>query len=215
MNNRFNMTDDQRNNNRFDNNQRNNNRFDNNNQRNNHNQMNNNQRNKKKHFQPKHPQYNNLENDKLNTHWTIYIHNISEKDWTLDSYKKVFVIRKITDFWTFFNNFTDLQKFNFYVMRGDIKPVYEDKNNMNGYSYSYIIPGRKVEQTFIHVLVEMLCEKIVNIENFDEVCGVSLVPKSNGISIFKIWMRNKNNILKLKIDNENLINSRYQEHKLY
>ena len=170
---------------------------------------------KKKRYEPKHPQYNDFENDFLNTHWTIHIHNTSETDWTLESYKKVFVIKKITDFWTFFNNFTDFQKFNFYIMRGDIKPVYEDLNNINGYSYSYIIPGRKVNKTFIHCLVEMMSEKLVDIQHHNEVCGVSLVPKPNGISIFKVWMRNKNNVLKLKIIDDNLINGRYQDYKLY
>ena len=175
------------------------------------------QKNKKKRggYEPRHPQYNTFENDVLNTHWTIYIHNTSETDWTLESYKKVYVIKKISDFWTFFNNFDDFQKFNFYIMRGNIKPVYEDINNTNGYSYSYIIPGRKVNETFIHCLVEMMCEKLVDIQHHNEVCGVSLVPKPNGISIFKVWMKNKTNVLKLKIINENLINGRYQDHKLY
>ena len=202
-------------NNNYNNNQtEKNNRFGGNNGRRNNNYQQNNKKNKKQR-QQKHPQYNNMENDHLNTHWTIHIHNTSETDWTLESYKKVFVIRKITDFWTFFNNFTDFQKFNFYIMRGDIKPVYEDKNNTNGYSYSYIIPGRKVNQTFIHVLAEMMCEKLVDIKDYNEVCGVSLVPKPNGISIFKIWMRNKTNVKELKIKDDNLINGRYQEHKLY
>ena len=220
--NRFGNNNNQKNNyhNNRQNNNNNNYRQNNNNYRKNDNRQNNNYRknNKKskKHYQqPKHPQYNNYENDILNTHWTIHIHNISETDWTLESYKKVFVIKKITDFWTFFNNFTDFQKFNFYIMRGDIKPVYEDKNNTNGYSYSYIIPGRKVNQTFIHCLAEMLCENLVDIKNYNEVCGVSLVPKPNGISIFKVWMRNKTNVLKLKIVDDNLINGRYQDHKLY
>jgi len=183
-------------------------------QNNNYKQNNYKKKNKKAYLQ-KHPQYNHYENDFLNTEWTIHIHNTSETDWTMESYKKVYVIKKISDFWTFFNNFTDLQKFNFYVMRGDIKPTYEDKNNTNGYSYSYIIPGRKVNDTFIHCLAEMMCEKLVDIKNYNEVCGVSLVPKPNGISIFKIWMRNKTNVLKLKIVDDNLINGRYQDHRLY
>ena len=221
-NNRFGGNNGRRNNNyqqnnnngRRNNNYQQNNNNQNNNGRRNNNYQQNNKKNKKQRHQ-KHPQYNNMENDHLNTHWTIHIHNTSETDWTLESYKKVFVIRKITDFWTFFNNFTDFQKFNFYIMRGDIKPVYEDKNNTNGYSYSYIIPGRKVNQTFIHVLAEMMCEKLVDIKDYNEVCGVSLVPKPNGISIFKIWMRNKTNVKELKIKDDNLINGRYQEHKLY
>jgi hypothetical protein len=243
MNNRFNMRGNNRrnnnnrnNNNRNNNNNRRNNQYNNNqynnnnnNQYNNNQYNNNNRRHKNNYYNNSNPnhynknynnrnnkyEYNTKENDMLNTPWTIYIHNISETDWSLESYKKIFVIRKISDFWLFFNNYVDLQKFNFYVMRGNIKPIYEDKTNLNGYSYSYIIPGRKLNNTFIKVLSQMMCEKLVNIENWDEVCGVSLVPKTNGICIFKIWMKNKDNVLKLKVQDENLINGRVQDHKFY
>lgn len=182
----------------------NNNRFYANNQYNK--QYVNNQRNKQN--------INNNQNI-LNSSWKVYIHNLTEKDWTLDSYKFVFEIKSIGDFWTFFNNVKDFRKFNFYIMRGNIKPVYEDPENKNGYSYSYIIPGRKVTDTFTDILVKMVSENLLNDKNFNEVCGISLTPKLKGISILKVWLKNKNNVLKLNTYNENLMNGRFQLHKFY
>ena len=151
----------------------------------------------------------------LNSEWKIYIHNLTEKDWSLDSYKYVFTIKTIEDFWTFFNNMKDFRKFNFYIMRGDIKPVYEDEENKNGYSYSYIIPGRKVTDTFIDISAKMVTENLLDEFNFNEVCGISLTPKLKGISILKVWLKNKDNVLQINTDNENLINGRFQLHKFY
>lgn len=151
--------------------------------------------------------------DYLNSEWNLYIHNLTEKDWTLNSYKHVTRFQTIDDFWTFFNNYKNFRKFNFYMMRDNIKPVYEDRQNKNGYSYSYIIPGRKVTETFVDILVKMLSENLTDLKNTYEICGISLTPKLKGISILKIWLKNKNNVIQLKTDNENLINGRFQVHK--
>lgn len=180
--------------------------------RNNHYKNNNNQyrrknnQNRKRNYQNNNPQY-------LNTEWKLYIHNLTEKDWSLDSYKHVTTMKTIEDFWTFFNNYKDFRKFNFYFMRNNIKPVYEDPENQNGYSYSYIIPGRKVTDTFVDILVKMVTENLLDDRNAYEICGVSLTPKLKGISILKIWLKNKDNVLTLRTDNENLINGRFQLHK--
>lgn len=160
--------------------------------------------------------YNRKQNQKqyfLNNQWNLYIHNLTEKDWSLNSYKHVTTFSSIEDFWTFFNNYKDFRKFNFYVMRGNIKPVYEDPENQNGYSYSYIIPGRKVTDTFVDILVKMVSENLLDEKNTYEICGISLTPKLKGISILKVWLKNKNNVLTLNTDNENLINGRFQLHK--
>lgn len=151
----------------------------------------------------------------LNSTWKIYIHNLTETDWSLNSYKLVYEMKTIKDFWTFFNNVKDFRNFNFYIMRDNIKPIYEDPQNKNGYSYSYIIPGRKVTNTFVDVLVKMVSENLLNDYNAYEICGISLTPKLKGISILKVWLKNKNNVLKLNLRNENLINGRFQQHKFY
>jgi len=149
----------------------------------------------------------------LNSQWKLYVHNLEEKDWSLDSYKEIFTFKTIEDCWIFFNNYKNFRKFNFYIMRDNIKPVYEDPQNKNGYSYSYIIPGRKVTETFTDITVKMFSEMLL--EDSLEVCGLSLTPKQNSIGILKIWLRNKNKVYKLDTYNDNLINGRFQVHKFY
>jgi len=168
------------------------------------NNRNNNRNNNNRNYQR---QYN------LNSQWKLYVHNLEEKDWSLDSYKEIFTFKTIEDCWIFFNNYKNFRKFNFYIMRDNIKPVYEDPQNKNGYSYSYIIPGRKVTETFTDITVKMFSEMLL--EDSLEVCGLSLTPKQNSIGILKIWLRNKNKVYKLDTYNDNLINGRFQVHKFY
>ena len=89
----------------------------------------------------------------------------------------------------------------------------EDVQNQNGASYSYIVPGRNVHQTFLDVLIKIIGETLVKTENYNEVTGVSLVPK-RGSSCLKIWLRNRDNQVKLKVnDIHELKNGRFQIHK--
>lgn len=151
----------------------------------------------------------------LNTPWTIYIHENFNKDWSLDSYKQVWKIHTILDFWTFFNNFRNLGGYQFFLMRGDTKPVYEDSVNKEGGSYSYIIPGQNVFNTSMFVMMKMIGETILDeSEDFNNITGMSLVPKRT-TSILKVWIKNKNHKVELKLDNKNLKNVRYQDHKFY
>ena len=169
----------------------------------NNNNRNNNNRNNRNYQR----QYN------LNSQWKLYVHNLEEKDWSLESYKEIYTFKTIEDCWVFFNNYKNFRKFNFYIMRDNIKPVYEDPQNKNGYSYSYIIPGRKVTETFTDITVKMFSEMLL--EDSLEVCGLSLTPKQNSIGILKIWLRNKDKVYKLDTFNDNLINGRFQVHRFY
>ena len=151
----------------------------------------------------------------LNTPWTIYMHEIFDKNWDMDSYKEVWKINTILDFWTFFNNFRNLGGYQFFMMRGNAKPMYEDPVNKEGGSYSYVIPGQNVFDTSLFVMMKMIGETILDESvDFSNVTGLSLVPKRS-TSILKVWIKNKENKVELKLDNPNLKNCRYQDHKFY
>ena len=100
-------------------------------------------------------------------------------------------------------------------MRGDTKPVYEDPINKEGGSYSYIIPGYTTFDTSLYVMMKMIGETILDeSEDFNNITGMSLVPKRS-TSILKVWIKNKEHKVELKLDNKNLRNCRFQEHKIY
>jgi len=202
---RFNNNRNNNNNNRFNNN--NNNRF-NNNVRNNHNG------NNQQYHNRNHQQQFQQQEHKLNTNWTIYVHDIRDTDWSLESYKKVYTITTIEDFWVFFGTVYDFKRHSFFFMRNDIKPVYEDPANKEGGSYSHIIPGQEVNETFIHVLSRAIGETLaLTKEKSNTITGISLVPKRNK-SILKIWVSEKKNPVKINTRGiEFLLNGRFSEHR--
>ena len=189
------------------NNRNNNNMTQQNNRRNNNNNKNRNN-NRNNNYRQQQPQH------KLNSSWSIYIHEVNEKDWSLESYIKVYTVKTIEDFWIFFNNFKDLNKYMFFIMRGDIKPVYEDPENKNGGSYSFMINPYHLRNTVIYTSICMLAEQLNKSDKTMEINGLSLVPKPNH-TIMKIWTKTKQNPVKLTIAHQGLKNGRFQPHRFY
>jgi translation initiation factor 4E len=148
---------------------------------------------------------------KLNSKWIIYVHDINDRDWSLQSYKKCYVIKTIIDFWVFFNNIKNYNKFQFFIMRDNIKPVYEDPANVNGGSYSYRIYNKFVHDTFENILVRLIGEQLIE-KNVENITGVSLVPKGKN-SILKIWLSNQKKVPLNVTDLEHLNNGRFQNHR--
>lgn len=134
--------------------------------------------------------------NKLNTYWTIYFHNLTDTDWSLKSYKKVFVVHTIEDFWIFFNNFTRYRSYMIFIMRENIKPIYEDPLNQNGGSFSYVLRGKITKDMYLDTLMRMIGETLVPTQFHRNINGISLVPKKH--NILKIWTKNKNKNLKIQ-----------------
>ena len=79
--------------------------------------------------------YGDIGNDlKLNSQWTMWLHQTDNNDWTLHGYQKRYVINSIGSFWRCFNNFQffDLYKNQIFNMRDEIAPIWEDVNNKFG-----------------------------------------------------------------------------------
>jgi len=187
----------------------NNRRFNNNNGR-----FNNNRNNQNNNYRQNNYRNQQTQEHKLNTNWTIYVHDIRDTDWSLASYKKVYTITTIEDFWVFFGTVYDFKRHSFFFMRNDIKPVYEDPANKGGGSYSHIIPAQEVNETFIHVLSRAIGETLaMTKEKSNTITGISLVPKRNK-SILKIWVSEKKNPVEINTRGiQFLLNGRFSEHR--
>ncbi len=129
---------------------------------------------------------------KFNSVWNLWTHDIYNRDWSLQSYQHVFAIENVGELWGFLNN---IQQFNylkthFFLMRDNIKPIWEDSQNRNGGMCKL-----KVEQNILDAWEEFviytLNEDIV--ENFNTINGISFNPKNN-FTIIKIWNNCKENI---------------------
>ena len=141
--------------------------------------------------------YGDIGNDlKLNSHWTMWLHQTDNNDWTLHGYQKRYVINSIGSFWRCFNNFQffDLYKNQIFIMRDEIAPIWEDVNNKFGGICSIKIEstqrGFKTDiSTEIFVSICMLIMNETLIASNDTIInGISYAVRKKNILI-KLWTR--------------------------
>ena len=142
---------------------------------------------------------------KLKYNWNIWYHH--EKDnWKLSGYKQLYNIDNANSFWKFYNNWDKVggvTNKHFFLMREDVTPIWEDKNNINGGCWSFKIQEDQADDLWedlsVYLVCNELCPSIV-----DEIMGLSICLKKNNNTVIKIWNKNsKNNSLKLI--NENIL----------
>jgi hypothetical protein len=135
----------------------------------------------------------------LKHYWNIWYH-FDKDNWTLSGYKKIYEIKTIKDFWSFYNNWEKVggvTNKHFFVMREDVTPIWEDEKNINGGCWSFKIQEENADELWEDLSVYMMCDELCpSIQN--EIMGLSLCLKKNNNCVVKIWNKNcKNNSLKL------------------
>ena len=130
---------------------------------------------------------------KLDSNWILWNHNLDDKSWSNDSYQNIYSIENLYDLklYTDILNIIYLQNSMFFLMRKDIFPTWEDKNNKNGCCASFKIPLNDVKTTWIKIFKELCTENIhKNIDKYDNINGISICPKKE-FNIIKIWFKIK------------------------
>lgn len=137
---------------------------------------------------------------KFSSKWNIWIHLNTSNDWTLASYHKIALIETISDFWNFMNSFNKINYMNyqFFMMRENITPIWEDEANKNGGAASIII---KISDPNLLKIWEDICVLTINEQiynNKSEINGVSFNLK-NDLTVIKIWNKNMNDDISKKL----------------
>lgn len=170
---------------------------------------------------------NNQQNDNINRNingngnnislpcsYVLWCHNIHDNDWSLNGYTNLCTIRTVSDFWKLFNNIDKLgyKVNNFFLMKEGTDPTWEHENNRNGGICSF-----RTNSDFSLKLYEDLCSRLMcniltnNIDDMDDINGISFSPKNNW-AIIKIWNKNKANDLSLTL-NQNIL-TRYRDNSI-
>jgi len=131
-------------------------------------------------------------NLQLNSQWIVWYHDKVD-NWTINGYKNIYTINNIRSFWDF-NNYINtiggINCMNFFLMRDNITPIWEDEKNKNGGCWSILIPISDTVNIWnklsAHILGETFIEKYPNL-----ITGISISQKNN-VSIIKIWNNDKN-----------------------
>ena len=158
----------------------------------------------------------NIKDLKFNSKWSIWYHHY-KNSWKLESYRKIYEINNIFDFWIFNNNIELLGGINsqhYFMMREDISPIWEDTNNKNGGCWSIKIPLEKSYELWTKLSMYIVGETLTNDNNL--INGISICAKNSSTSVVKIWINDsKNNSIQnlpIEILNEYGFNIIYKSH---
>jgi hypothetical protein len=141
------------------------------------------------------------EDKKLTCKYVLWAHDIHNKNWDMDSYKKVCQIDNVSTFWRTFNNLEKLgiRFMHLFLMKDGILPIWEDPKNRDGGVCSLRLEIDKAKDVFEDLNVRMLCE-ILN-DNPTDINGISMSPKNSWV-IIKVWNADSKNDLSVTLSKE-------------
>lgn len=131
---------------------------------------------------------------KFENKWNLWIHETETKDWSHSSYKLMYTISNIKEFWDLVSNLhlLDHWKYNFFLMKSNSYPTWEHPTNRHGGTCSMRIDVSQSIELLEQLLLLTVNESLV--DELEEINGISFGAKGNW-SVVKIWNRdNKNNI---------------------
>jgi len=128
--------------------------------------------------------------------WNVWYHHMKD-NWKLSGYRKIYDISNIKNFWELYNNWNRLGGIlskQFFVMKNNITPLWEDKMNINGGCWSLKININLADKLWEYLSILLVGEKIYDNDNIN---GLSICVKKNNICVIKIWIKDNNNNIKL------------------
>lgn len=130
----------------------------------------------------------------LSDKWVLYAHLPHDTNWNIDSYIKILEFSSVEEMISLVSELKEdvVKNCMLFIMRHNIKPVWEDKNNKNGGSFSFKINNKNVLNAWKHLTYALTGNHITkDAEMFEHINGITVSPKKT-FCIMKIWMKNCN-----------------------
>jgi translation initiation factor 4E len=123
---------------------------------------------------------------------TLYAHLPYDTDWTINSYKTIHTFKTADELINLYNKIPDeiVKNCMLFLMKNDIKPMWEDVNNKNGGSFSFRIENNKILDKWFLISYLFLNNKLISSNSI--INGITISPKKN-FNILKIWVSNCKN----------------------
>ena len=130
----------------------------------------------------------------LQNRWNLWFHKSNDNNWTFESYIKLASFDNVEDFAIVSNALDEIHVENsmLFLMRKDIKPMWEADENVNGGCISFKIYKKHIYTCWNQLCNFLVGENILKEEaDWEKVNGISISPKKT-FSILKIWFSDKN-----------------------
>ncbi len=132
-----------------------------------------------------------LEYNKLHNSWNYFLHLHDNKDWTIKSYINMIEIDNVESSILLNDeiHYDLIKKSMMFLMKDNIKPLWEDEKNKNGGCFSFKVFNKDIELVWKKVFFNLIgCTITKNIEHYKKINGITLSPKKK-FCILKIWMK--------------------------
>lgn len=137
----------------------------------------------------------------LENKWTLWFHNINNNDWTMKSYKQIYSFNDVESFIVLFKKINNFSAGMFFLMKEDIKPLWENKENVKGGYWSFKVLKKNVNEIWYNLTSQVIGNNCLMDKNkHNLINGISLSPKINNC-IIKVWFSNiqkKSNIFNIE-----------------
>ena len=145
-----------------------------------------------------------MNNYNLNSEWCLWYHSINDNNWDINSYKLLYTFKDLHGLYILYELLTNKMLINgmYFIMKKDILPIWEDKNNINGGCLSYKIEYNNLSDKFKNILLLCLSDNLYKNKTENKyIIGLSISPKKT-FNICKIWYSNHfDNILNIEKNN--------------
>ena len=137
---------------------------------------------------------------KLSYNWKFYIHLQDVEDWSFSSYHNIQTIDNVGQAILLSDeiNFDLIKKTMIFIMKNDIKPMWEDPENKQGGGFSFKVHNKNIEYVW-KKLFFMLIGNTLSKEH-ESINGISISPKKS-FCIVKVWMKDCKHINPIILEN--------------
>ena len=131
----------------------------------------------------------NVNEYKFTNSWNFYIHLQNVDDWSFSSYHNILSINTPEQAILLNDeiNFDLIKKTMLFVMKDNIKPMWEDPLNKNGGGFSFKVHNKYIEGVWKKLFFMLMGGSLSN----KQINGISLSPKKS-FCIVKVWMKDCN-----------------------
>ena len=138
------------------------------------------------------PSQSSIEATPLYDKWVLWAHLPHDTDWSLKSYIQLMQVESMEEMISLYNSIPPAMVKNcmLFLMRQNIKPMWEDPNNKQGGCFSFKVTNKNVPEVWKSVSYLLTGETLSQEKNFqNNITGITISPKKS-FCILKIWMKN-------------------------
>uniref|UniRef100_A0A6C0KEA9 Uncharacterized protein n=1 Tax=viral metagenome TaxID=1070528 RepID=A0A6C0KEA9_9ZZZZ len=126
----------------------------------------------------------------LSDKWVLWAHLPHDTNWSLSSYKKILKFTTIEELITLYDSMSETLVKNcmLFLMKHNINPIWEDKQNRNGGCFSFKSSNKNVYIAWKNLSFYLVGNTLTENDNLmKNITGITISPKKS-FCIIKIWV---------------------------